>query len=123
MFQPDFDFLATHDAATATTAADARITRHIESMRCCWPYWQGPRVEDSIHGRCSVHDTMAENLTTGRNQYHYMAPCRIESVSPDGMEIIGVIDYAPGSTCAWMNGQRLRLPITNVWPVTDHDAY
>ncbi len=97
-------------------------------MSCCWSEWHGPRVEESVHGRCSVHTCIAYNLTHGENRYHYMAPCRIESISEDGNTIIAVVDYpTEGVTHAGIiacarnyNGERLRLDITEVWaPVAD----
>ena len=46
-----------------------------------------------------------------------MAPCRIESVSPDRLTVIAVVDYdRPGWCCDRYNGERLRLDITEVWP-------
>jgi hypothetical protein len=96
-----------------------RIKQHLDSMRCCWPDWEGPRVEDSVHGRCSVHTCICHSITHNDTRYHYMAPCIIESISEDGNTIIAVVNYEPDSHCADMNGERLRLDITEVWPPTD----
>ena len=46
-----------------------------------------------------------------------MAPCRIESVSPDGLTIIASVEYDRPCSCADLyNGERLRLDLTEVWP-------
>jgi hypothetical protein len=95
------------------------VARHIASMRCCWPEWEGPKVEDSVHGRCSINEC----------GIHYMAECRIESVSEDGETITVVIDYKRNpydpddsqgvNMCARNdNGTRLTLDITEIWPPT-----
>lgn len=98
--------------------AENRREQHRQSMRNCWPDWEGPRVEDSVHGRCQVGECCVHSLTHGQTLYHYMAPCIIESISDDGNTIIAVIDYPADSHCAADNGQRLRLDITEVWPPT-----
>lgn len=118
--QPDLPFIAELAATQAAANTEARITRHLESLACCWPEWKGPRVEHSIHGRCSVGSTICRNLTFGDDRYHYMAPCRIESISPDGRTITAVVEYESGSFCEWMNGQRLQLDITEVWAPVAH---
>ena len=116
MSQPLFAFIGQHDQASAAKRDVGRIADHITFMRCFWPDWQGPRVEDSVHGLCSVHNCIVFNLTHNENRYHYMAPCRIESVSEDGLTVTAVIDYGPDSVCSHYNGERLRLDITEVWP-------
>lgn len=102
------------------TLEDAR-QRNRESMRCCWPDWEGPRVEDSIHGRCQVGQTCAYNLARGCTTYLYCVPLRIISVTADGNTIVGAIDYDetvhPG--LADQNGELVLLDIWEVWPPVD----
>jgi hypothetical protein len=97
-----------------------RVRSHIQSMRCCWPEWEGPRVEDSVHGLCSVHSCCVHSITHGETRYHYMAPCVIESISEDGETIIAVIQYDESAPehCRDDNGEKLRLDITEVWAPT-----
>lgn len=96
---------------------ERRLREHRESMKCCWPEWDGPVANG--HGTsafCEVGDLLAYSLTHGQRRYHYTAPCRIESVSADGLTIIGVVEYSASSPCSHHNGERLRLDITEVWP-------
>lgn len=100
-----------------------RVAEHRESMKVCWPEWSGPVAGGSgaggsgASGFCEVHTCGVHSLTHGSSRYHYMAPCRIESVSPDGLTIIAVVDYdRPGWCKDRYNGERLRLDITEVWP-------
>ena len=87
-------------------------------MKMCWPEWDGPAANGSGTSRfCEVHACCVHSLTHGDTRYHYMAPCRIESVSPDGLTVIAVVEYdRPGWTQDRYNGERLRLDITEVWP-------
>jgi hypothetical protein len=55
------------------------------------------------------------SITNGKNGYYYMAPCRIISISDDGLEVIAEIAYEEDSTCYHMNGNQLKLKITDVW--------
>ena len=95
-----------------------RVAEHRESMKVCWPEWSGPAAGGSgASGFCEVHTCGVHSLTHGGSRYHYMAPCRIESVSPDGQTIIVVVEYdRPGWAQDRYNGERLRLDITEVWP-------
>lgn len=107
-----------------------RIEQHLRSMRLAWPEWEGPRVEDSIHGRCEVHSCICRSLTHGDERYHYMAPVKITEVRPDG-SVIGFIDYIPDPSdpdqtqgvnmCARQyNGEVVLLEPEDIWaPVTD----
>ena len=104
------------DRQAAAASQDRRVAEHIATMRMCWEEWQGPVVEDSIHGRVSVHTCIVHSLTHGQPRYHYMAPCRLVEIEPDGLHYIAVVDYAPDSHCAHLNGERLRLHITELWP-------
>ena len=120
MSQPLFPFIVQHDQARAAERDAGRVADHITFMRCCWPDWHGPKVDPGIDGLCSVHECIVFNLTHNENRYHYMAPCRIESVSQDGLTVTAVIDYGPDSVCSHYNGERLRLDITAVWPPVAH---
>jgi hypothetical protein len=85
--------------------------RHMESIRLCWPEWDGPKVG----ARCQVHQPVAFNITHGQKMYHAGAPCVLEA--QDGDYWIARIEYAEGSQCAKLyNGQRLRLGIYDIWP-------
>jgi hypothetical protein len=107
-----------------------RIQRHIESMRLCWPEWEGPRVEDSVHGRCSVHPCCCFSITQNTVTYHSSAPVKITEIRPDG-SVIGFIDYIPDpddpdqsqgvNMCARnYNGEVVLLQPDEIWPpVTD----
>ena len=95
-----------------------RVSEHRVSMKVCWPEWPGPVAGGTgTSGFCEVHTCGVHSLTHGGSRYHYMAPCRIENVSPDGLTIIAVVDYdRPGWCRDRYNGERLRLDITEVWP-------
>ena len=92
------------------------------STASTWPFvgqsgadrWQtGPGTS----GFCEVNTPDAFSLTHGERRYQYMAPCRIESVSPDGLTIIALVEYDRPCSCADLyNGERLRLDLTEVWP-------
>jgi len=97
------------------------IQRSIDSMRCCWPDWEGPRVEDSVHGRCSVGACIVHSETHGESRYFYMAPCRILEVDENLEWVRAVIDYPEGSA-EWVmhhNGTIVKMDITEVWPPTN----
>ena len=95
-----------------------RITGHRETMKMCWPEWDGPAANGSGTSRfCEVHACCVHSLTHNDTRYHYTAPCRIESVSPDGLTVVAVVEYdRTGWTQDRYNGERLRLDITEVWP-------
>ncbi len=97
---------------------ERRLQEHRISMAVCWPEWTGPVAGGpGASAFCEVDGLDAFGLTHGERRYHYMAPCRIESVSPDGLTIIAVVDYDRPCPCADLyNGERLRLDITEVWP-------
>jgi len=98
-----------------------RVTRATESMRCCWPDWEGPRVEESVHGRCSVGQCVVHSETHGETRYFYCAPCRILEVDAKLEWVRAVVDYPEGSA-EWVmhhNGTILKMDITEVWPPTD----
>ena len=115
---PLFDVL---DAAEKARRYQERVEAHRRSMRACWPEWEGPRVEESVHGRCSVGQCIVFSETHGENLYLYTAPCRILEVGP-GMEWVrAVVDYPPDAA-SWVlhhNGTVVRMDITEVWPPTD----
>jgi hypothetical protein len=94
------------------------IREHRTNMAVCWPEWTGPVAGGpGASGFCEVDGLDAYSLRHGERRYHYMAPCRIESVSLDGLTIIAVVEYhEPGSCRDLYNGERLRLDITDVWP-------
>ena len=101
--------------------ADERVRQiadHRASMKVCWPEWRGPAAGGGgTSGFCEVNSCVVHNLTYGDTRYHYMAPCRIESVSTDGLTVIAVVEYDRPSWCRERyNGERLRLDITEVWP-------
>ena len=99
-------------------ARERQIAEHCASMKCCWPEWHGPVANGSgLSGFCEVHSLIAHSLTHGARRYHYTAPCRVESVSADGLTVIAVVAYPePGPCRDFYNGERLRLDITEVWP-------
>jgi hypothetical protein len=85
--------------------------RHMESMRLCWPEWDGPKVG----ARCQVHQPVVFNITHGQKMYHAGASCVLEA--QDGDYWIARVEYLEGSRCAKLyNGQRLRLGIYDIWP-------
>lgn len=121
LITPVFDFFAEEEKTLAATKKkddlSNEIKKHWEIMRLCWDEWNGPKVDpDSIDGYCQVHHITAYSITHGENRYHYMAPCRIDSVSEDMMELEVTVDYEEGSTCEHCNGERLKLHILEVWP-------
>ncbi len=95
-----------------------QLADHRASMKTCWPEWTGPVAGgNGTSGFCEVHSCGVHNLTHGETRYHYMAPCRIESVSADGLTVIAVVEYdRPGWCQDRYNGQRLRLDLIDVWP-------
>jgi hypothetical protein len=85
--------------------------RHVQSMRLCWPEWDGPKVG----ARCQVNQPVVFNITHGAKRYHAGASCVLEA--QDGEHWIARVDYAEGSKCAKLyNGERLRLGIYDIWP-------
>lgn len=109
-----------------------RAARQRESIRLYWPEWEGPKVEDSVHGRCQVDSGTVLHLDTGEKYCHYCAPVKITEVRPDG-SVIGYIDYIrdpddPDQTqgtnmCANnYNGIRLHIEPDNIWPPV-HDLW
>lgn len=108
-------------AKAEQAAAETRRVHHLKSMRVCWPEWEGPKVEDSIHGRCSVGECIVFSETDGENRYLYTAPCRILEIGP-GMEWVrAVVDYPPDAA-PWVlhhNGIVVKMDITEVWPPTE----
>ena len=109
---------ADESRAQQANERERQIAQHRETMKACWPEWSGPVAGgDGASGFCEVHACCVHNLTDGRTRYHYMAPCRIKSVSLDGLTLIVVVDYhRPGWAQERYNGERLRLDITEVWP-------
>ena len=97
---------------------EQRLAEHREHLALCWSEWRGPVANGAgTSGFCEVNTLDAFSLTHGERRYHYMAPCRIESVSPDGLMIVAVIEYHRPCPCADLyNGERLRLDFTEVWP-------
>lgn len=92
-----------------------RVNEHTRSMRICWPDWEGPRVEDSVHGRCQVNSGCCHSITHGGDRYHYMAPVKITEIRPDGSGI-GFIDYPADCHCSDMNGEQVLLQPDEIWP-------
>ncbi len=110
-------FIKQMDTEAAQQRQADQLQAHVESMRCCWPEWEGPRVEDSVHGHCQVHSLTAHSLKYGDRRYHYMAHCRIESISKDGQTIIAIVGYPEDRPdLAHLNGDRLQLDLSEVWP-------
>lgn len=109
---------AEEDEQSQIAARKQQIEEHRRSMKFCWPDWTGPLADGSgTSGFCEVHSLTAHSLTHGEHRYHYMAACRIESISPDGLTLIVVVEYAKSVWCSDLyNGERLRLDITDVWP-------
>lgn len=92
------------------------IDRHWKMMRLCWSEWEGPVVDpNSINGYCQVHHITVYSITHKENRYHYMAPCRILSISKDLIWLEVEVEYEENSHCAHYNGERLKLHITDVW--------
>lgn len=92
---------------------------NLESMRCCWPEWEGPRVEDSIHGMCQVGPCCAFNMSKGRVTYLYCVPLKILDVSGDGNTILGAIAYPETERYKGFteeNGELVLLDLWEVWP-------
>jgi hypothetical protein len=106
------------DQAAAENLAQLR-EQNEKSMRCCWPEWEGPKVEDSIHGLCSVGQCCVFSETHNSTRYHYCAPCRIIEVTDTHVRaVINYPDSAPPH-CVEMNGEILRLDRWQVWPPVD----
>ena len=104
------EFFFALDASTEA-AVDKHLIAHLRSLEICWPEWPGP----TPGGDAQVHELFAESLTHGGNRYHYMAPVRLLFEIAEDVWI-AVVEYAPGSTCWRLNGELLRLPLTNIWP-------
>lgn len=86
-----------------------RIEYHLQSMRVCWPEWDGPKVG----GRCEVHSGVVHSLTHNETRYHYMAPCVL--LANDGEYWTARVDYDHGWCKEAYNGELLRLHITDIW--------
>jgi hypothetical protein len=97
---------------------ERHLAEHRERLALCWSEWRGPVANGpGTNGFCEVNTLDAFSLTHGERRYHYMAPCRIENVSADGLTIIAVVEYDRPCPCADLyNGERLRLDFTEVWP-------
>ncbi len=97
---------------------ERRIHEHRDHLAIIWPEWAGPVAgEPGPSGFCEVDSLDAFSLTHGERRYHYMAPCRVESVSADGLTIFAVVEYTnPGWCRDRYNGERLRLDFTEVGP-------
>lgn len=95
--------------------------RNLRSCRTCWPDWEGPKITDDetdLAGWVEVHGCGCTfNLTTGRDENHYCAPCRILEVTPSGNLKVR-IQYGPDypEHCRRLNGQILILTAIDVWP-------
>ncbi len=94
------------------------IREHCEHLAILWPEWPGPVAGGpGPSGFCEVESLDAFSLTHGERRYHYMAPCRVESVSADGLTIIAVVEYTnPGWCRDRYNGERLRLDFVEAGP-------
>ena len=97
---------------------ERRIHEHRDHLAKVWSEWAGPVAGGpGPSAFCEVDTPDAFNLTHGQRRYHYMAPCRVESVSGDGLTVIAVIEYTnPGWCRDLYNGQRLRLDYLEVGP-------
>ena len=120
MDTPMFDFFIKEEAvATAQKIIhedEEEVKNHRKILKICWPDWDGPLVDyESIDGYCEVGKPIVHSITDEKNLYCYMAPCRITSISDDGLEVIAEIAYEENSTCYHMNGNQLKLHITEVW--------
>ena len=116
---PSFAQAEVEEGRRHRAAARARqLAEHREHLALCWPEWRGPVANGpGASGFCEVNTLDAFSLTHGERRYHYMAPCRIESVSADGLTIMAVVEYQRPCPCADLyNGERLRLDLTEVWP-------
>lgn len=109
---------AKEDQQRQIAVRQRQIEEHCNSMKFCWPEWTGPVANGpGASGFCEVHSLTAYSLTHGEGRYHYMAACRIESVSTDGLTVVVVVEYDESVWCRdRYNGERLRLDITDVWP-------
>ncbi len=97
---------------------ERRIHEHREHLALVWPEWAGPVAGGpGTSAFCEVDTPDTFSLTHGERRYHYMAPCRVESVSADGLTIIAVVEYTnPGWCRDRYNGERLRLDFTEAGP-------
>ena len=97
---------------------ERHIREHRDHLATVWPEWAGPVAGGlGASGFCEVDTLDAFSLTHGERRYHYMAPCRVESVSTDGLTIIAVVEYTnPGWCRDRYNGERLRLDFTEAGP-------
>ena len=109
---------AEEDQQRQVAIRQQRIEEHRSSMKFCWPEWTGPLANGpGTSGFCEVHSLTVHSLTHGEHRYHYMAACRIESISLDGLTLIVVVEYDESVWCRDLyNGEKLRLDITDVWP-------
>ena len=93
--------------------------KSIAAQRCrwahCWPEWEGP----ILNGDCQVEAFAVWSVTHRRNAVYYCALVRILEISNDGLLFDVEINYAEDSICRWMNGERLRLDLTDIWPPVD----
>jgi len=120
---PIFDFFDQEEKTLAATKEKEDLKKEIENhhkfLRMVWKEWDGPKVDSTtIGGYCSVHSPIVHSITHNEQRYHYMAPCRIDSISDDCTEFEVTIEYEKGSTCEHYNGERLRLHILEVWAPT-----
>jgi hypothetical protein len=118
MFDCFVEMEKTNEEKAARLARLKTIEDHYNSLKLCWKEWNGPKVSDTIDGYCSVNTPIVYSITDKCNRYHYMAPCKILTISPDGETLEVEIKYCPSSTCAHYNGTILRLDITDVWAPT-----
>ena len=97
---------------------EQRIRAHRDHLAILWPEWTGPVAGGpGASGFCDVDSLDAFSLTHGERRYHYMAPCRVESVSADGLTVVAVVEYTnPGWCRDRYNGERLRLDFPEVGP-------
>ncbi len=112
---PEFGFIADHQADLARKARVLAIQNQRDNLRCCWPEWA-----PEVGGRCEVGGVICFSITHNDQRYHYGAPCRIIEISPDCETFVVEVDYpeGAGAWCFGMNGERLRLDITEIWAPT-----
>ena len=97
---------------------ERRIRAHRDHLATVWPEWAGPVAGGpGPSSFCEVESLDAFSLTHGERRYHYVASCRVESVSADGLTVIAVVEYTnPGWCRDRYNGERLRLDFIEVGP-------
>lgn len=120
---PMFDLFIQADTisqkAKEQSDLEQRIEEHRKSLKICWPEWNGPVIDsNSIDGYCSVNTCIVYSITHQENRYHYMAPCKIVSISNDGLNIKCEVEYPKGSSCEHYNGERLQLHFLEIWAPT-----